>query len=206
MGFYSQHILPRCLDLACGTKPIRKQREKIVPKARGRVVEIGIGSGLNLPFYNADQVERVIGIDPDGAIWKQAKARVAACAFPVERLGLSGESLPLEDDYADTVVITYTLCTIPDPVAALQEMKRVVKPTGSILFTEHGKAPDSAVARWQTRIDPIWKWIAGGCHSGRDIPALIGEAGLSLARLEQMYVPGPKVLSYNYWGEIKASA
>lgn len=200
MGFYSRTILPTVLDLACGTKPIRKQREKVVPHAKGTVVEIGIGSGLNLPFYEASQVERVIGIDPDDAVWAKASDRVPACDFPVERMGLSGESLPLENQCADTVLVTYALCTIPDPVAALREMGRVLKPGGEILFTEHGKAPDPNVARWQRRIDPVWKRIAGGCHSGRDIPALFDQAGLRLARLDEMYVPGPKVLSYNYWG------
>lgn len=200
MGFYNRTILPTVLDLACGTKPIRKQREKVVPQAKGTVVEIGIGSGLNLPFYEPSQIERVIGIDPDDAIWAKASKRVAACDFPVERLGLSGETLPLENQCADTVLVTYALCTIPDPVAALREMDRVLKPGGEILFTEHGKAPDSNVARWQSRIDPVWKRIAGGCHSGRDIPSLFDQAGLRLARLDEMYVPGPKVLSYNYWG------
>lgn len=200
MGFYARHILPKVLDLACGTKPIAKQRQKVIPQAQGNVVEIGIGSGLNLPFYDGNQVNRVIGIDPDAALWKKAEPRAAACDFPVERVGLSGEQLPLADESADTVVVTYALCTIPDPIAALREMGRILRPGGEILFTEHGKAPDLSVAKWQTRIDPIWKHIAGGCHSGRDIPALFSEAGLRLARLEEMYVPGPKVLSYNYWG------
>ncbi|MGB3455144.1 MAG: class I SAM-dependent methyltransferase [Litorimonas sp.] len=200
MGVYATHILPKVLDLACGSKPIRRQREKVVPHARGHVVEIGIGSGLNLPHYDASRVERVTGIDPDDAIWAKAAPRAAACDFPVERLGLSGERLPLEDACADTVLVTYALCTIPDPVAALREMGRVVKPGGEILFTEHGRAPDPGVARWQRRIDPVWKRLAGGCHTGRDIPALFRQAGLSLARLDEMYVPGPRVLSYNYWG------
>ncbi|MEL6686028.1 MAG: methyltransferase domain-containing protein [Pseudomonadota bacterium] len=200
MGFYSRKILPTCLDMACSCKPIRKQREKVVPQAKGTIVEVGIGSGLNLPFYNSEQVDRVIGIDPDEEIWTKAAPRVAACNFPVERIGLSGESILLDDESADTVLVTYALCTIPDPVVALCEMGRILKPGGEILFTEHGKAPDPKVARWQKRIDPIWKRLAGGCHTGRDIPALFDTAGLKLARLDEMYVPGPKVLSYNYWG------
>ncbi|GLQ20431.1 class I SAM-dependent methyltransferase [Algimonas porphyrae] len=200
MGLYDSVILPCLLNAACGTKPIARQREKVVPYARGHVVEIGIGSGLNLSHYDAGSVDRVTGIDPDEALWAKAATRAARCDFPVERLGLSGESLPLDDCCADTVLVTYALCTIPDPVAALREMGRILKPDGEILFCEHGRAPDPSVARWQDRIDPVWKRIAGGCHSGRDIPALFTQAGLHLARLQQMYIPGPKPLSYNYWG------
>lgn len=200
MGFYSTTILPKVLDLACGSKPIDKQRQKVIPHATGQVVEIGIGSGLNLPHYDASKVSRVIGIDPDDALWDKASARAAACDFAIERMGLSGERLPLDDASADTVVVTYALCTIPDPVAALREMGRILRPGGNILFTEHGRAPDPGVARWQARIDPVWKRLAGGCHTGRDIPLMFDHAGLKLARIEQMYIPGPKVLSYNYWG------
>ncbi|CAM3715772.1 class I SAM-dependent methyltransferase [Litorimonas haliclonae] len=200
MGFYSRHILPFCLDKACGIGPIEKQRAKIVPQAKGRVVEIGIGSGHNLPFYKSEQVSSVIGVEPDECIWKRSQSRRKACAFPVTRLGLSGVSIPLEDRSADTVVVTYSLCTIPNPVLALREMKRIVKADGQILFCEHGQAPDPGVHTWQKRIDPVWKKIAGGCHSGRDIPALLREANLSITQMEEMYTPGPKVLSYNYWG------
>ena len=203
MGIYARHILPRCLDLACGTRPIAKQREKVVPRAHGRVVEIGIGSGRNLPFYDPAKVELVIGIDPDDAIWKRAGEAVAAVPFPVERLGLSGEKLPLDDASADTVVCTYTLCTIPDPEAALHEMTRVLKPGGAILFSEHGRAPDARVAKWQTRIEPLWKRMAGGCHLTRDIPALLKGSGLTLTEFDQMYIPGPKFASYTYWGEAR---
>jgi len=200
MGFYEKHILPRCLDKACGIKPITMQREKVVPHARGTVLEIGIGSGQNLPHYDAGKVDKIIGVDPDDHIWKRSAKRRAACAIDIERIGLSGEDIPLDTDTADTVVCTYTLCTIPDPVKALHEMRRILKPGGQILFSEHGKAPDAKVHRWQNRIDPIWKKLAGGCHSGRDIPALFEQAGLKLEGLEQMYIPGPKVLGYNYWG------
>lgn len=204
MSLYSRYILPCCLDKACGVKPIRKQREKIVPLAHGTVLEVGIGSGQNLPHYDPDKVERLIGIDPDAHIWKRSEARRNACSFPVERIGLSGENIPLEDESIDSVVVTYSLCTIPDPVKALLEMKRVLRPGGQIYFSEHGRAPDEATQKWQTRIDPFWKKIAGGCHSGRDIPALFEAANLSFNSLEQMYIPGPKVLSYNYWGVAKA--
>jgi len=200
MGFYSRHILPLCLDLSCGVKPITKQREKVVPYAEGVVLEIGIGSGQNLPHYNPDKVSKIIGVDPDDHIWKRSAKRREVCPIEIERIGLSGEEIPLENKTADTVVCTYTLCTIPDPVKALHEMRRILKPGGKILFSEHGKAPDEKVLRWQNRIDPIWKKIAGGCHTGRDIPAVFREAGLKFDSLDEMYIPGPKPLAYNYWG------
>jgi len=200
MGFYARHILPHGLDLACGTKPTRKQREKVVPHAEGVVLEIGIGSGQNLPHYNPSKVTKIIGVDPDDHIWKRSARRREACPIEIERIGLSGEETPLENNLADTVVVTYSLCTIPDPVKALGEMKRILKPGGKILFSEHGKAPDASVHKWQNRIDPIWSKIAGGCHSGRDIPDLFKQADLKLEDLQEMYIPGPKVLSYNYWG------
>lgn len=200
MGFYARHISPRCTDLACGMKPITMQRKKVVPRASGTVLEIGIGSGLNLPHYNPDKVTKIIGVDPDDNIWKRSRARRAACPIEIERIGLSGEEIPLENNLADTVLVTYSLCTIPDPVRALNEMRRILKPDGKILFCEHGKAPDKKVHKWQNRIDPIWKKIAGGCHTSRDIPKLFDQANLKIDSLEEMYIPGPKVLSYQYWG------
>lgn len=200
MGFYERHILPLCLDKACGIGPIEKQRAKVVPIATGRVLEIGIGSGLNLPHYDPSKVTSVIGVDPDAHIWARSENRRKAVDFEVERIGLSGEDIPMESDSADTVVVTYSLCTIPDPVRALREIRRILKPDGEILFTEHGRAPDARVEEWQTRIDPIWSKVAGGCHSGRDIPDLMAQAGLETIELHQQYIPGPKVLSYNYWG------
>jgi ubiquinone/menaquinone biosynthesis C-methylase UbiE len=200
MGIYQRHFLPHLLDCACATKPIRKQREKIIPLAHGHIVEIGIGSGHNLPYYEQDNVEKLIGIDPDEYVWKRAKKKREGFLKPLERLGLSGENIPLEDRTADTVVVTYSLCTIPDPVAALKEMRRILKPEGKLLFCEHGMAPDDNVRKWQNRIDPMWSKIAGGCHSGRNIPDLLSQAGFTIDELNQDYIPGPKVLSYNYWG------
>ena len=199
-GFYARYILPRCLDKACAIGPIEKQRAKIVPLAKGDVLEIGIGSGLNLPHYDASKVTSITGVDPDDHIWARSKTRRGAVSFPVHRIGLSGEDIPRDSNSADTVVVTYSLCTIPDPVAALKEMRRILKPGGEILFCEHGQAPDQKISKWQNRMDPFWSKIAGGCHSGRDIPALIQRAGLKIIELQHMYIPGPKVLSYNYWG------
>lgn len=201
MKFYDRHILPLVLDCACATKPIRKQREKIIPLAHGDVVEIGIGSGHNLPYYDQDKVTKLIGIDPDANVWKKAAPNRAKFHKPLERLGLSGESIPLPDACADTVVVTYSLCTIPDPIKALGEMKRLLKPGAKLLFCEHGQAPDANVHKWQDRIDPMWKRISGGCHTGRDIPSLLKSAGFKIDVLEEMYIPGPKILSYNYWGQ-----
>lgn len=205
MGFYDRYILPCCLNRACAVGPITKQREKIVPLAKGCVVEIGIGSGLNLPHYNPQAVTMIIGVDPDDHLWKRSQNRRQTCPIEIRRIGLSGETLPLEDNIADTVLVTYSLCTIPDPVKALREMARVLKTGGDLLFAEHGKAPELKIQKWQTRIDPFWSKIAGGCHSGRDIPALFTKAGLSIQSLEQMYIPGPRVLSYNYWGAARTA-
>ncbi|WP_026942281.1 class I SAM-dependent methyltransferase [Hellea balneolensis] len=204
MGLYNKHVLPLVLDKACGIKPITKQREKVVPLAEGVVLEIGIGSGQNLPHYDASKVTKIIGIDPDEHIWKRSAARRKNSPINIERIGLSGEDIPLDNNQVDSVVVTYSLCTIPDPVRALKEMKRILKPGGRILFSEHGKAPDDAVNKWQNRIDPLWKKLAGGCHSGRDIPALFTQADLKFDDLQEMYIPGPKVLSYNYWGVARA--
>jgi len=200
MGFYQRHVLPILLDKACGCKPVRKQREKVIPLANGDVVEIGIGSGHNLPFYDQSKISKLTGIDPDEYVWKKSAKNRAAFHKPLERLGLSGESIPMDGNTADTVVVTYSLCTIPDPVKALREMHRILKPDGKLLFCEHGRAPDTNVEKWQNRIDPVWRKISGGCHSGRDIPALLRAAGFDNAVIEQDYIPGPKILSYNYWG------
>ena len=200
MGFYDRHILPHVINLACGAKPIRYQRRKVVPQAQGRVLEIGIGSGLNLPFYDPSRVEKLWGLEPAEEIRRMAEKAAVGAPFPVEFIGLPGEAIPLDDASMDTVVTTYTLCTIPDAVAALREMRRVLKPGGSLLFAEHGRAPDAAVRRWQDRLDGIWGHIGGGCHLNRDIPALLREGGFTVDRLDTMYIPGPRPMSFNYWG------
>lgn len=200
MGFYEKYILPCCLDKACSIGPIEKQRAKIVPFATGHVLEIGIGSGLNLPHYDPTKVEKITGVDPDEHIWKRSQTRRKAVQFPVERIGLSGEDIPMSTGSVDTVVVTYSLCTIPNPIKALREMRRILKPGGDILFCEHGRSAEANIVKWQNRIDPLWSKIAGGCHSGRDIPDLLEQAGLQTTELHQGYIPGPKVLAYNYWG------
>lgn len=204
MGFYDKHVLPRFINCACGTKPIMRQREKVVPQASGTVLEIGIGTGLNLPHYNAEQVDRVIGVDPSEKSWELAAGRAASVAFEVEFVGLPGEQIPLADNSVDTVMVTYSLCTIPDPVRALQGMARVLRPAGKMIFCEHGRAPDVNVYKWQKRINPLWMKLAGGCHLNRDIPALLGAGGFDIEQMKEMYLPGsPKFASYNYWGSAR---
>jgi len=203
MRFYARHILPWGIDFACGMKMITAQRRRVVPEAEGVVLELGIGSGLNLPHYDPAKITKLIGIDPDEAIWKRAAKRREAAAFPVERIGLSGEDIPLEDKSVDNVVVTFSLCTIPDPVAALREARRVLRPGGQLLFLEHGEAPDASVRKWQRRIDPVWKRLAGGCHSGRPIPTIVAEAGWTIDRLEQGYIKGPKPLAFLYGGSAR---
>ena len=201
MSFYENHILPRLIGCACGTKPIMKQREKVVPLATGTVLEIGIGSGLNLPYYDGDKVHKLIGLDPSEASWKLAGERAAGLPFEVEFVGLPGEQIPLADDSVDTVLVTYALCTIPEPEAALAGMSRVLRPGGKLIFCEHGVAPDAGVGRWQARINPLWRAVAGGCNLNRDIPGLLGRGGFSIRQMDEAYLPGtPRVAGYNYWG------
>lgn len=201
MGFYDNHILPHVINAACGGKPVAKQRQKIVPQAEGRVLEIGMGSGLNIPFYDVNKVEMVWGLEPSEGMRKKARPRVEAAPFDLQWLGLPGEQIPLDENSADTIVLTYTLCTIPDWKAALLQMRRVLKPGGKLLFSEHGKAPDEAVRQWQDRINPYWNKIAGGCHLNRDIPALLTEGGFEIKELESLYMPStPKFAGFTYWG------
>ena len=205
MSFYDKYILPSFLNCACGAKPILYQRGKVVPLAEGLVLEVGIGSGLNIPFYDANKVDKVIGLDPSPELNKMAEKVVSKTAaengLNVEIILGSAEAMPFPDNHFDSVVITYTLCTIPDAESANLEIRRVLKPGGKLIFCEHGLAPDAGVAKWQGRIDPIWGKIAGGCHLNRDIPQLITGAGFTLETLEQMYLPStPKFAGYNYWG------
>jgi ubiquinone/menaquinone biosynthesis C-methylase UbiE len=200
MGIYSDYVLPRLIDVTCGLEPAMRQRAKVVPRARGRVLELGIGSGLNLPYYDAALVTRVHGLDPSAALWRLAAERRAAAAVEVEFLEASAEAIPLADASIDTVVVTYTLCTLPDVPAALAEARRVLREGGELLFCEHGAAPDRHVRRWQDRLDPLWQRLAGGCHLNRDTPSMIEAAGFRIRDLDSMYLPGWRPASFNVWG------
>ena len=202
MGFYDRHILPRLIGCACGAKPIAKQRAKITPEASGVVLELGFGSGLNLPFYNAEKVTRVIAVEPSEGMVAQAQVAIAASPIAVEVRFEGAESLSVPDQSVDTVLLTYTLCTVPDAPGALHAARRALKPGGKLLFCEHGLAPDPKVARFQTRLEPLWSRIAGGCRLTRDAPSLIAASGFRLTRTETMYLPGtPRWAGFNAWGE-----
>lgn len=203
-SWYDRHVLPYLIDMACGIRPVARQREKIIPQAQGQVLEVGMGTGLNIPFYDKTRVSRIVGVDPALRMHHLADKRIAKAGLNVELIGLSAEKLPVDDASFDTVVCTYTLCTIPDPAAALAEMRRVLKPGGKLLFSEHGRAPDAEVANWQTRLQPYWSKLAGGCMLDRDIPLLLQDAGFSAAT-QSRYLPGPRFVSYHYWGEASAS-
>lgn len=200
MNPYDRYLLPYLIDLACGIGPVQRQRAKIVPLAEGRVLEIGIGTGRNLPFYDKSRVDSLLGLDPAPQMHRLARQRAEHAGLAVELLELSAEAIPLPDASMDSIVMTFTLCSIPDPVRALAEMRRVLKPSGQLLFCEHGAAPDAGVRRWQDRLTPVWKPLAGGCHLNRDIPGLLAAGGFSLAVLDTLYLPGPRPLTYNYWG------
>ncbi len=164
------------------------------------MLEIGIGSGLNLPYYDPDSVSKVWGVDPSPELMKRAARAANEVPFEVELVTAPGEEMPLDSDSFDTVVITYTMCSIPDTASALRETARVLKRGGRLLFCEHGTAPDASVRRWQNRVNPIWRRFSGGCHLNRDIPSLIRSGGFTIASLETMYLPGWRPGSFNYWG------
>ena len=201
MSIYERYVLPTFINLACGTPVIMAMRQHVVPQATGIVLEVGMGSGINLPLYNPAKIEFVWGLEPSEGMRKLAVKRVAAAPFEVKWLDLPGEAIPLDDASVDTVLLTFTLCTIPDWKTALQQMHRVLKPDGKLLFCEHGLAPDSTVQQWQHRINPLWKKCAGGCNLNRPIAACIREAGFVIDEVYADYMlDTPRIAGYVTWG------
>ena len=198
---YEKFVLPKVLDVCCSTKPITYQRNKIVPNAEGTILEIGIGSGLNIPYYQKSNIKKIYGLDPSPELCEMAEKVAHNNEIKIDFLIEGAEEIKLPSQSIDTVLITYTLCSIPNPNDALKEMKRVLKHDGKILFCEHGAAPDLNVFKWQNRINPLWGKLFGGCNINRDIPSIILNSGFKINNLEQMYLPStPKIVGYNYWG------
>jgi ubiquinone/menaquinone biosynthesis C-methylase UbiE len=200
VNLYDRFVLPRVVHFACSRHPNMRQRAKVVPAASGLVLEIGFGSGLNLPFYDRSLVQRLWALEPTEEMWSLAREAARRAPYPVEFLRAPAEEIPLATATVDTVVVTYTLCTIPDAAKALAQVVRVLRPDGCLLFCEHGLAPDEAIRKWQRRMNPLWKKVSGGCHLDRDVPALLRDGGFRLVESETMYIPGWKPASFNYWG------
>lgn len=202
MGFYTSRIVPHLIDWGCGMGTITEQRERIVPRASGQVLELGIGSGRNLPLYDADAVERVWGVDPSPELYRMAAERAAELPFPVRFFVRPADEpgLALGDGSVDTVVVTYALCTIPDPVAALEEARRTLAPGGELLFAEHGRSPDPAVRRRQEQVTPVWRRVTGGCRLDRDPLALLAAAGFRVREIDTGYLAGWKPAAWHYLG------
>jgi ubiquinone/menaquinone biosynthesis C-methylase UbiE len=200
MGFYDKYLLPKLVHFTCSQEPTMRQRQKVVPLARGRVLELGIGTGLNIPFYDARHVTHLWGLDPSAEMWSIARKNARDHHLDAEFIQSGAEPIPLDSNSADTVVMTYTMCTIPDIRLALGEIKRVLKPGGKLIFCEHGKAPDESVLRWQNRLNPIWTKLSGGCNLNRPIPRLLEQSGFKSNDIQTMYLPGWKPAAFNYWG------
>jgi ubiquinone/menaquinone biosynthesis C-methylase UbiE len=197
MGLYQDWVVPTLIDLSMRNKRLRPYRERVPGAAEGRVLDVGIGPGLNLPFYR--RAREVFGLDPSSRVLARAQD-AAQHTHPVHLLEGSAECIPLADRSMDTVVMTWTGCSIPDIRAALKEMRRVLNPGGRLLFVEHGRAPDPGVARWQERLDPLWVQVSGGCHLSRKIDDLLSEAGFRVEGLKTGYIPGPRIMTFLYEG------
>lgn len=199
VNFYETRILPYLIHLSMRQETLTPYRRRLVPAAEGRVLEIGVGSGLNLPLYTGT-VEQVIGLDPSPKLLSMARNAADGSPHPIELLEASAEAIPLDDRSIDTVLTTWTLCSIPNVAAALGELRRVIKPEGRLLFAEHGRSPEANVSRWQDRLTPLWKRIGGGCHLNRPVDRLLEEAGFRIERLDTGYMEGPKMLTFMYEG------
>lgn len=202
MGFYQDRILPHLINLAMRQRDLVAYRRRVIPAAEGRVLEIGVGSGLNLPFY-APTAERVIGLDPSPRLLAMARKAVRRISAPIEFIESSAETIPLFNRSVDTVVMTWTLCSIPDPTRALGEVRRVLRLGGCLLFVEHGRAPDKRVSWWQDHLTPVWKHLSGGCHLNRAISDMIEHAGFGIERLDVGYMDGRNPMAFMYEGVAK---
>lgn len=201
MRIYEEHCLPFLIDKVCGSATFQEFRQKIVPLAEGIVLEVGMGSGLNLAFYDANKVDFVWGLEPSEGMRKRAQKNIDQSSIEVKWLDLKAEHIPLDNNSVDTILLTYTLCSIPDWKLALQQMRRVLKPQGKLLFSEHGASPEASVLKWQNRITPVWKKLGGGCHLNRPIAQYLQEAGFKVTSLEAQYIPNtPKIAGFNYLG------
>jgi ubiquinone/menaquinone biosynthesis C-methylase UbiE len=198
MRFFKNYIVPRITNFVCSHKTLTSQRKKVVPLAKGRVLEIGFGTGLNLGFYDPEKVQHVWGLDISTAMWKMAD--VAALQFDVEFIQASADRIPLDDARADTILVTYTLCSVPNVIEALKDMRRVLKPGGELIFCEHGAAPDEKIRKWQDRLNPVWSKLAGGCNLNLSIPTLLEQGGFKIQAMDTMFLPVWKPAAFNYWG------
>jgi ubiquinone/menaquinone biosynthesis C-methylase UbiE len=203
MGFYSDIILPRLCDLAMRNKQLLPFRQRVTGAAEGRVLEIGVGSGINLPFYRPP-VREVLALEPTPRLIIMAQRASNRAGIPVRFLEASAEAIPLDDHSVDTIVTTWTLCSIPQAATALADMRRVLRPAGKLLFVEHGRAPDEGTRWWQDQLTPAWRRISGGCHLNRPIPSLIESGGFRIDRLETGYIPGPKPMTFMYEGSARS--
>lgn len=199
MSLYGRYVLPRLIDLAMGSATVTEDRAALIPRAAGRVLEVGIGSGLNVPFYGPD-VERLVGVDPSPELWRLARARIERARFPVEFLEGAAERLPAADAAFDTVVATWTLCSVASPTAALAEIRRVLVPGGRFLFVEHGRSPDPEIAAWQRRLAPLWRRLAGGCRLDQVADEAIRASGLRVEEERAGYAEGPRLFTYRVRG------
>ncbi len=200
MGLYDKYVLPRLIDTACGMGDVMKRRAALIPQAQGDVLEIGIGTGLNLAYYDKTRVTRITGVDPAAQMQALASQRSLDIGIPVDMVAVDVRGIHADAGRFDTIVMTFTLCSIEDPIPALREMKRVLGDGGRLLFCEHGLAPEQGVKAWQHCLTPWWKPLAGGCHLNRDIPALIQEAGFVIERLDTGYIKGPRPMTFLYEG------
>ncbi len=201
MSLYDKYVLPTMIDCACSMPEVMAVRREVVPLCRGAVLEVGMGSAINLPLYRADQVDYIWGLEPSAGMRRKAQKNLATSALEVRWLDLPGEQIPLADNSVDTVLLTFTLCTIPDWRSALLQMQRVLKPDGQLLFCEHGLSADAGVARWQNRLTPLWKRLAGGCHLNRPIDQLLREGGFVIDEIKQRYLEkSPRIAGYVYSG------